>query len=174
MDSPLLLVGFVVLIFVYVWHTTNKLQNQIHCSYHRKDKTVIEKFTSRHSNYIVFDGYKYEVLPDRIALIKKKILGFFSIWVQHFDYYWDSAYPHDPSQYTNTIVSPEVRNIINQEARMGAFAKGVREQSTGKKASGLVQYLPLIAIAGVVILGFVLYTMSQKMNLIEQLIKVGK
>ncbi len=176
MSTQMFFVGILLLVFLYAWYSANKLQNQIHCSYRRVDKTIIEKFTKRHSKYVIFDGAKYEIIPDRISLIrwKRGIHQFLPIWVQHLDYTWDNAYPQDPSKYQNTIVSPEVRNLINQEARMAAFSKGVRDQGVGKKASGLMQYLPLIALGGVIIALFIIYTMSQKINLIEQMMKVGK
>jgi len=175
MSSSMVLILLVFIIFAWAWYSASKLQNQIHCTYHRVDKTVIERFTKRNSKYVVFDGAQYDIVPDRISLIrwKRGIHQFLPIWVQHLDYYWDNKFPKDPSTYQTTIMSPEVKNVINQEARMHAFAKGVQTQGAGiKKVSGIVQYLPYIAIGLGVIAVFWVYTISRHINVIEQAIKL--
>lgn len=176
MNPQLLLIGVVLFIFISACYSANKLHNKIHIYYRRVDRALIEKDVKLGAQTVSFYGFEYKILPDRVGNMewKRGIHALLPIWRHYLIFDWDNDIPQDPSSYEQKVISPRVRNLINQEARMGAFAKGVREQSTGKKASGLAQYLPLIAIAGVVILGFALYTMSQKMNLIEQLIKVGK
>ncbi len=174
MNPSLFLVILVLVVFAWAWYSASKLQNQIHCSYRRVDKTVIEKFTHRRSKHVRFDGQEYNIVPDRILLIrwKRGIHQFLPIWVQHLDFTWDYPYPLNPNDYKSPIISPEVRNAINQEERMKAYARSQQQALGSKKGGMLQQYLPYIIIIGFVILGFWLYTQGQHISMLENLQKV--
>jgi len=176
MSLPIVLAAMVLLIFVLAWYSANKLQSQVHILYRRGDKTIKEGFVKRRGNIVIIEGAKYRILPDRIALIdwKRGIHQFLPIKVQHLDYTWDDEFPHDPSQYDNPIISPEVRNAINQEERLKAYARSQGQALSGKKAGSLEKYLPWIAIIGLLLLGVFLYNMSQQVNLLENMLKAVK
>ncbi len=176
MSSTTFLVGMVVFIFVYAWYSANKLHNKIHIFYKRVDRALLEKDVKLGSKIIKVYDKEYKVLPDRIGVMewKKGIHAILPIWRQYLIYDWDDEFPQNPDSYKQKIMSPDVRNLINQEARMGAFAKGIREQSVGKKVTGLTQYLPMIALGGVIILLFFLYTMNNHITALEKLIPGGR
>ncbi len=173
--TPETLIVVIILLFGgYVWYAINNLKNKCLCTYRRRSKQRLEKYIPLRAEGVVFEGKRFEIVPDRAGLQWKTILGLFGTWVITYDFSWYYRYPHNPNDFANVWDSPELRHNINLEERMRAFAKGYPSMATGKKASVLQQYLPWIAILAVVIIGVMVYNQSQHINLLEQMMKIPK
>ncbi len=63
-------------------------------------------------------------------------------------------------------MSPESEAAIDEEKSCQAYNTGQEHQMAGanKKLSGLMQYLPYIALALVAIIGIYVYTQNQKIS----------
>jgi hypothetical protein len=94
-------------------------------------------------------------MPDRAGLqwYTRGIHAYFPTWVITYDFSYYSRFPHNPDDFKDTVVSPAVRHVLNNEERMKSFAKGVQSQGAGAKKSGMFEkYLPYILIGILVIL----------------------
>ena len=70
-------------------------------------------------------------------------------------YSHNSRFPHDPNNLDYNAETPEVRNAINKEEWVLSYYKGAKpSQGKASKLGFLQQWLPLIALIGVVIVFF--------------------
>jgi hypothetical protein len=98
---------------------------------------------------------RFTIMPDRHFLLwwNRGIHSFFGTWVITYEFSFDSKYPHDPKNFKDNVVSPSVYKVLNNEARMASFAKGVNNQSVGTKKQGSFEkYMPYIVIGVAVIM----------------------
>ncbi len=175
MNLQNIIMGFVVFVFLYAWYSSSKKAKQILCIYRRVDKTRIEKWVSRHSDFVLFDGAKYQIEPDRIGLqmYTRDIHLFLPIWVQALDYSWYSKHPHDPNNWDNNSESPGVNEALNMEQATKDIAKGLATQSGGKKENMLQKYLPYILLIGFAIIGVMYYTQKLQIDAIIKTLQGG-
>lgn len=173
--SPQTLVVILLLFGVgMVWYSTAKLRDKIYCSFRRIDKTKIEKFVPKNARYVIFDGGKYKIDTKRITLLwwNRGFNHFFPQRVPSLDFSWYSEVPHDPDQFEDTWDTPESRNAASSEEDWKGFNKGMSQQ-VGKKTGMLTQYMPMIALILVLVVGAVLYMqmqgMTARMDMLEQM-----
>jgi hypothetical protein len=155
------------------WYSTASKRNKLLCRFRKPDLTLIEKFVPKHSRYVIFDGGKYIIEPKRVILqwYNRGIHQFFPMWIPSLDYKWDTDVALDPRKFTNTWDTPEARNAASSEDDWKGFNKGMQAQ-TGKKVTMFQQYLPWITIGAIVILGVMVYTQGQRVDIMEEMIKV--
>ena len=172
--NPQLLLIVVLLLFIgLMWYATAKLKNKLLCTFIRANLTKVEKLVPIQARFVVFDGGKYYVDAKRIVLhwYNRGIHQFFPQWVPSVIYKWDSSAPINPRDFKNTWDTPEARQAASSEDDWKGFNRGMASQ-VGKKSNVLIQYLPYIAIIVLVILGFMMYTQGQRMDMLEQLMRV--
>ena len=75
------------------------------------------------------------------------------------DFSWNSPNPHDPEDFNQSWDTPEVREAARQEDTMKAFTKGISQQ-VGKKSSLSDMLVPMITIAVVIAVGYLVYQLS--------------
>jgi hypothetical protein len=159
--SPQMLVTLiVVMLFVAAWYSTNSKRNKIYCFYRGRDNTIQARWVNLTDSFVLFPpNKKFRVLPERMTSFwyKGGVHFFFPTKVNSLEYSWQSIYPVDPHNYQNTWVTPEVYKIHNTENAFSSYGKGFAPQS-GKKQGMIMQYLPIIAIVLIVILGFWVYS----------------
>lgn len=145
----------VVVLFVYGYWETNRKRNKILVYYSGVDGTVEDKWVNEDSGNVVLRNKKFRIIKDRERSfwLRKGIHFFFPTKVNCLFYSWYSEYPHDPNDYRNVWVTPEVRKAINKAEWVESYYKGARPSSS-KKQSTIMQWIPFVAILIVFILGF--------------------
>jgi hypothetical protein len=89
------------------------------------------------------------------------------------DFRFDTPYPLNPESFEVTWQTPEVLRAAWQEHNAQEFAKGVGSQGGAKKKEkfGIGTFLAIVAIALVIIVGYMWYknsaTMAKDMNKIN-------
>ena len=73
------------------------------------------------------------------------------------DFSWFSRWPHDPDTMTVTMDDPAIRDAFNKQEWVESYFKGAKPSTSTKKQDMLSKYLPWIAVAAVVLVGFWLY-----------------
>lgn len=173
-NTTTMLALLAILAVVYVSYTMQKLKTRIHCTFIRADKTKIEKWVKATQRRIAFDGGWYYVVPKRIILAvwDKGIFSLFPTKVQSLIFKWDDPNPLDPETFNNTWETPETRANLNKEEDIRAYAHG-NMTATGKQKKGMLEGLmPILTIAGFVIVGYVLYIIMKKQDMLGNAINV--
>lgn len=175
MSPQLFVMVLVIILLVMASYSNSRLRNKILCEYTNRSDQSLEKFVSLKSSYIIFEGKRFLVIPacHKLFWYTRGIHQFFPTWVIKYSYSWESELPQDPNTGKPVVLSPDNRNAINQEARFGAYARA-QQQVSGKKQSGMTQYLPWIAVALGAVAVFLVYSQGQHIKLLEQLAGVGK
>ena len=171
--QPQLVLIVMMFVFVgYAWYSANSAKKRILCVFHRANKTRVEKQIAMTDKKVIFDGGQDAVNIKRIELVwyDKGIAALFPGFRPSLTFKWDSEQPVDPATYRNTWDTPEARQAASSERSWVGFNRGM-DATAGKKVSGIMQYLPWIAIAGVVIVGFFVYQQNSKMGIIEEQIQ---
>jgi len=164
----------VIAFFIMFWYSIYSWKGKVLCLFRRPNRTVVEKRVPLNSKFVIFDGGKYQVNPKRIDLMwytRGIIHQFFPMFVPFLEYKWDTDQALDPTTFTNTWDTPEARASTREEDKFKALSKGFQAQA-GKKETGLIRFLPWIAVGVSLIVGYMVYQLSQHVALLEQLIKV--
>jgi len=168
MSSMVMAFAMLLIVFVmYGVYSTTKKQKQVLIIFHRRTGQIIERFATVNDKTVDVDGFRFTIMPDRhfLFLWDRGIHSFFKTWVITYEFSFDSKYPHDPKNFKDNVISPSVSKVLNNEARMGSFAKGVNNQGSGVKKQGMFEkYLPYIMILVVVILLVVVVQMKGQMG----------
>jgi hypothetical protein len=164
------MIAFMAVILLMTWYSMWNLQGKIHCQFHKKDRTVIDKKIKITDKEVRFDGGTYEINPKRFSIKWFKLWSIFPYPMLFSEWYWDTDQPVDPTTRKNTWDSPEARSASNSEKDWRGFNMGVDTQ-LGKKQGMLEKYLPWVTVGLVVIALFLIYQQSGKMGIIEQQIQ---
>lgn len=172
LEPSTLLILVLLVFFAMIFYSTARLRNKIYCTFRRINKTKIDKFVPMISRYVIFDGGRYKIDKKRIILLwyNRGINQFFPQWVPSLDYGHYSDVPHDPDKFEDTWDTPEARNAASSEEDWKGFNKGMAQQ-VGKKSGVFMRYLPFILIAVGVIVAFLIYSQTQRLDLLEQMIR---
>lgn len=138
---------------VMAWWANNSKRNKIYCTLRRSNRTLITKFVKQESNFVIFEGRKFDVIPSCIVLrwwCVGLIHMVFPQWVPTLDFTYTNRFPLDPKTLKPVVISPEVRKAMNKEEWVKSYAKGFTP-ATSKKQSALQQYVPWVAIILVLI-----------------------
>jgi hypothetical protein len=171
LDTKTILMVFAWIIVLYTWYSLYNLQGKIHCQFHRKDDTVVDKRIKMTDNEVKFGKGTYNVNPKRFSIKWFKLWGIFVYPMIFQEWKWDSSEPLDPKTFKNTPDSPESAQAADAGKSWQQFNEKVDVTGGGKKSSGFERWLPWIAIAGIVVVGFLVYQLSGKLGIIEQQIQ---
>jgi hypothetical protein len=167
MSLPIVFEVLIVVFCLYGIYSTLQKKKQIYVIYHRITGQIFEGFVKVNGNNVDIDNKRFTLLADRRSLVwwNKGIHAFFGTYVIAYEFSHYSKYPHDPKNYTLTVVSPAVAKVLNNEARMGSFARGVSQQGSGAKKGGMFEkYLPYILVALVLILIVFIFQMHSQIG----------
>ena len=149
----------IAILGIHWWEVQSK-RDKIYCTLRRSNKTKVHKWAKIEDDHIVIAGLQFNIVERFVVYewFKGGLLGWlFPTRVPALDYDESSEDPFNPDDMTDAhVISPRVRRQINNRGRMGAFAAGVAAQS-GKKKSGIVEFLPWLAIIAVAGVAFMLY-----------------
>lgn len=175
MNLGVIFLVFVALCVGFYFYEQVKKKNQLYCIFRTPSKTREEKFVPLRSKYVIYRGGKYRVDPRRIQMTwwNRGILGMLGLgfWVPTLDFTWWTGQPFDPENFEITWESPEARNMLSTEEDIIDFAKGAPPVG-GKKESTLQRLLPWIALAGVIIIGFMLFQLRGDIATLYELSQV--
>lgn len=174
MDMTTALVILLLFVIVYASYSARSLRTKIWCSFRRLDRTKIEKFAKQNQRRVEFDNGWYYVNPRRTTLMlwNKGIHALIPTWIRTSDYRHDSSQPLNPDTFENTWETPEARKALNKEEDIRAYSAG-NVQAVGKQKRTLLDnWLPIIFVIAVIIIGYMLYTLTQKTDMLGQAINV--
>jgi len=167
MSPQTFIVIIAIMILVLAWYANTSKRNKILCTFRRVNKTKIIKFQSMKSQYVIFDGSKYDIIPSRITFqwyTAGIVHMLFPQWVATLDYSYDNRMPLDPNKLSYNWETPKLRQAINISEIMESYFKTSTPSSSNKKQNIFMQYLPIIAIALVVLVGFWMYNNMQALS----------
>lgn len=150
-----------VFFIVYSIYSTWKLKDEVYCTFIRQDRTEINKYAKINQRKVDFDGAWYNIVPNRVTL-KMVWKGIVPTWVKCLKFKWDSNMPLDPTTWNNTYDNPTDRKALN---RSEAIQSLMTKQNTllgakGGKKTMLESLMPIIIIAGFLIMGYMVWKMQ--------------
>jgi len=164
----------ILLIFMFIVYTSVSvmgLKLKTHCTFIRPDKTRIEKMIKAKQRRVEFDGGWYYVIPNRIILkvMDSGIYKLFPTKVSSLIYKWDSPVPLDPNTFQNSWETPEARKALNKEEDIRAYSAGNVASLAKSKPQGMLdRFFPIIVIGAVCVIGYMLYSLSGKVDMLGQ------
>jgi hypothetical protein len=156
---PLFPFVIVLLLFIAGVFSAYSKRNKIFCWFEGEDGTDEFRWVTNKDGFVIFRGKKYDIITDRITnlWIKSGIHMLFPTRVACLKYSWYSRFPHDPSNYGRTIISPNVRKVIDKSELVASYFK-TSTPASGKKEGAIMRWLPLIAIGLIIIVGYYAYS----------------
>ena len=167
------------LLLIFTWYSLWNLQGKIHCQFHRKDRTVIDRRIKMTDRIVKFGKGDYEVNPKRFSIKWFKLWGVFPYPMIFQEWKWDTDQALDPTTFKNSPDSPEAMQASSSEKDWRNFNYEGSDKAGGQKVSGLMKFLPFITLGAVVILGIFMYTKFGSMDfqirsLGDMINKIGK
>lgn len=179
MNAQTFVMLITLLIAAMAWWANSSKRNKIYCSLTRPNRTKIKKFVKMSSRYVIFEGRKFDVIPSCIVFEwwdKGLIHMLFPQWVATLDYVADNRFPIDPKSGKPSVISPEVRKVMNKEEWAKSYFKSSTPPSPSKLKQGVFEkYMPFILLGCVGLVGFYLYkliaTQGQHIAVIENALR---
>jgi hypothetical protein len=163
---PWLILGY----FTYIAYT---YRNRIWCTFRRYDKSKAGKWANARNKDgtwgdVEFDGGLYHVEPARTVIGWRMLLGFLPFPVRESDYVQGSARALDPSTFSNTFSAEERKQLDRTDDLKGLMVanKESVQQGSKMKQGLLQQYMPFIMIAGFAIVGYLVFQMQHRMDML--------
>lgn len=159
MNYSTLIMIMTIGILVMAWYGNTSKRDKILCTFRRVNKTKVSKFVKMQSRYVIFDNHKYDIVPSRISFqwyTAGLVHMLFPQWVATLDFTDSRRLPLNTNTMDYEWDNPEVRNAINQGELVKSYFATASPKSE-KKVSGLMQYLPIIAIVLVVLVAGYMY-----------------
>lgn len=183
LNSTTVFIVFLIFLVVYASYTANRAKNNIYCMFIRSDNTWINKWAKPKQRRIEFDNGWYYLNSKRMIsrVLEDGIYKIFPQKVHAQIFRWNSPNPMNPGDFTQTWETPESRKNLSKEEDIRALSAGTAQALGAKKKKGMLEGLmPIIAIVGVVIIGYLLYATTKKIdslgnaiNVIQQMLAGG-
>lgn len=160
------------LVIAYLVYQAFVFQNRIWCTFRRYDKSKKGKWANARNKDgtwgdVEFEGGIYHVEPARTVLGWRLLLGFFPMPVRESDYVQGSARALDPATFNNTFSAEERKQLDRTDDLKGLMvANKEATRVAGAKKGMLEQWLPMIMILGIVVLGFLAFQQQKKIDLL--------
>jgi hypothetical protein len=139
------------------------LKDKIFCTFIRKDRTEINKYAKANQGRIDFDNSYYNIIPNRTTL-KLVWVFIFPTWIRCLKFKFDSNMPIDPTTWNNDYDNPADRKALDKTEDLRALfetQKNTLSSKNGKK-SFLEGLMPILTIAGFLIIGYLVWKQGQK------------
>lgn len=165
MSIPAIPFLIVLLLFAAGVYSAYSKRNKLFCWFEGQDGTDEFKWVNIKDGNVIFRGFKYDIVPERITnlWLKSGIHFFFPTRVGCHKYVWYSRWPRNPKDYGRTIMNAQVRKTIDKSELVSSYFK-TSTPSSNKKESVLSRWFPLIAIGVIVIMGFYFYSNMQSLS----------
>lgn len=174
-NTTLMFFIMLVALVAYAAYEVNKVKSKIHCTFIRPDRTKIEKWAKEKQRRVDFDNGWYYIAPKRIVLAAKDtgIFKLFPTKIQTLIFKWDSPMPLDPTTFQNNWETPEARKALDKTEDIIAYSHGNVQAIASKPKKGLLENLmPIISVAAILIIGYMLYTLNNRIDMLGQAINV--
>ncbi len=182
---PTTYVYFLVFIILYLTYTAYNFRKRIWCTFRRADRTKIYKWATMMQGGtwpdVEFEGGWYHVTPARTVIEWKMILGFFPMPVRGLDFRHGSANALNPDTFDSSMSDKERAQLNTSDAIRGWIEGGRKAMEPKGKKGFLGNYMPLLIIIGIAGFGYMLWTLSQRidmlgnaLNTIQQMIQAKK
>ena len=165
LSNSQLIIGVIVIFIGYSIFQVWSLKDKVYCTFIRRDTTEINKYEKIKSAKITFDNAYYNIVPDRVTL-KLVWCGIIPTWVKCLKFKWDSNMPINPKDWNNTYDKPEDRKALNRTEAIQSLNRKQEGILTGKggKQGMLEKLMPVLVIAGFLILGWITYQLMGKVD----------
>lgn len=159
MNSQTFPIFLAIILLLAGAYSTHKKLHQIFCFFEGEDGTKEFKWMTDKDGWVIFRGRKYKIMTERLStfVVRSGINYIFPTKASYLSFTWESAWPRDPRNHNRTVIDPKVRKNIDLSSLVESFFKTSSPAIKGKQGF-LVQWLPIIAIGLVVILGFWTYS----------------
>lgn len=166
MSIPILPFVIVLLIFMAGVYSAYSKRSKIFCWFEGEDGTDEFKWITNKDGYIIFRGFKFDIVKDRITSLwwTSGIHKLFPTRVNCLKYSWYSRFPHDPRNYGLTVISPRVRKSIDKAEMVKSYFQTSTPTTTTRKEGFIQRWMPLIAVGVIVIMGYYFYTNMQSLS----------
>jgi preprotein translocase subunit SecG len=165
MNTQMLFLIIICLVFIMAVFSTNKVAKTVHCRYVSRSKQSIEKDISLKASNVIFEKKKFNVIPSCVTTQKvtKGIHALFPTTRRELSYVWNSPNPIDPNTGEPVMLSPEVEKALDQEGALGDYAGSQNRALAGKGGKGgmLDKLMPIMMIVCVLAVVFLVYTHFQ-------------
>lgn len=155
-----------------------KFKNKMLCTFHRPNKQKIERWVPLYTKYVVFDRGKYGIgryncNPKCIELqwYDRGINKFFPVLIPTLEFTWFCEEPYDPEKFEISHRSPEASHAARQEDNFMSFTKAAGKAS-GTKSRFPEWLFPAITIGAIVVIGYLVYSMSGQIAALENWIRI--
>jgi hypothetical protein len=147
-------------------------KDKIHITYHGSDKRVRYRWVKNDAKFTVFESGLYAVLPDRCASMNYNPLVILPSQVQHLDLRFDSCIPMNPESFEYTDITPQAWLALTKERDIRDYSKANTEVSRNDKKGLLDQYQGLIILGGFGIVGYLVYMLMGKIDMLGKAVNV--
>lgn len=162
MNTQMIMMALLFIIVVAGMWQARKMKNMVFCTYTSRSNQTWDKVIKEQTGYVVFEGKKFYLLPQyaRQKQYDKGLSSFFPTKISAYEFVWNSSYPIDHKTGKPAMLSPEVRNALNQEGALFSYAGSQQRVMQGKagKLGGLEKWTPYIMIVLAIAVGYLIYT----------------
>ena len=171
MDYSTLLIMLLLFIVIYSSYSAHSLKDKIRCTFRRRDRTRLERFAKAKQKRIDFDNGWYYINPKytTLSLWSQGVHAIIPTWIRVLDFRHDSPEALNPDTFTNSWESPEARKALNKEEDIRAYSAGNVASLAKSKPQGMLdRFFPIIVIGAVCAIGYMLYSLSGKVDMLGQ------
>jgi len=161
-----------ILAVVYGSYSTYSLKKKVYCTLIRKDTSRVSLWAKVYEGgKVILDGGWYYINPERriLAWYDGGIHKIFPTKIDTYMFKWDSSQPLDPRTWDSDYEKPEDRKNLDKTEDLVALNKGTQAAMSKTKTGGiLTQYMPIITLVGFLVLGYFIWKMQGKMDMLGQ------
>lgn len=154
----------------YIWYSTNDKRDKIYCTLIRKDKTKINLWRKKNAwGRVELDGGWFYYTPKTVFYdwLNKGIHMAFPIYIPCVLFRYNSKWALNPETFIADEESPQTRKNLDKEEDLESWRRSGREAMGGKKKTSILEaYMPMITVGGFAVVGYFIYTLMTKVNLI--------
>jgi hypothetical protein len=161
---------WVAAILGYVWYSVKGKRDQIYCTLIRKDKTRVHLWRKKNSSgRVELDGgwFYYNAKTVTHDWLNTGIYYFMPIYVPSATFRWGNQNALNPETFTDDAETPQMRKNLDKEEDLSSWRKsGQQAMGSRGKTSMLEAYMPIITVCGFAIVGYFIYVILGKINML--------
>jgi len=174
--------AFVVVIIIFLWWQLRSKQGKVHCVFIRANKTIREmdlpeayvgqfvRLNKGKENEAVYYVHPHAITMKRL---EQGIWKFIPYQMPMLIFKWNSIYPLDPQTWEPMIHSPEAVNKAFQSESYKTYASANASAMGHKKSKFPEWFFPVIMVGCLLIVLFLVWQLSGKVDGLSQMIKLG-
>lgn len=175
LDATTVFIVIVAVIVGYNVYSLNQVKNKVHCYFITPQLTLIKKWIKSMQRRVEFMGGWYYVHPKRVIGedMSSGIHAFFPTKASALIFKWDSTQALDPRTFSNDYEKPEDRAGLDATEDIRGYSAGNVQAIAAKGKQTLLERLqPILIVVVVVIVGYMMYSMTKRMDMLGQALNV--